>query len=298
VTSLAVRLRRKLATLRDRRAPRLSVVREATEGRPPIFIIGCQRSGTSLLRRIVDAHPAIACPPESKFLMPLTDVLRDEQSLRGLDSMGFDRVEVVAALREMASAFFAGYARARGKPRWADKTPNYVDCLSELAELFGDARFLLIVRDGLDVAFSLSEGRYRFPALERHIAEAGGDAPVAAGRFWAEQNDKIERFRAANPASCLRVRYEELTSEPEVTLRQVFEFVGEDWSPSVLAFNESPHDAGLEDPTVRWRDAIEPNSGRWRAWPGDVAARVVDACGPMLATLGYPRPTLDGRGEP
>src|ERR671931_35975 len=205
-------------------APRLSAPGTSSEGvvglEDPIFIIGCQRSGTSLLRRIIDSHSRIACPPESKFVGSIVGLLRDEASLRGLESMGFDRSEVVRATAEFIRSFFDEYASAQGKPRWADKTPNYVDWLNDLWEMFGpSARFLLIVRDGMDVAYSLSKRHY--PAIDEFLDAASGDKPVAAGLFWAHQNQTIRSFSAGHPEPCHQVRSEDLTANPAGTMQAV-----------------------------------------------------------------------------
>ena len=119
------------------------------------------------------------------------------------------------------------------------------------------------------------------------MVREGGNVPVAAGRFWAEQNGKIEAFRTAHPADCFRLRYEDLTEEPQVTLMPMFEFLGEAWEPSVLAYDRVPHDAGLEDPDVLRRRRIERNSGRFASWPEEVQRSVREACEPVLSALGY-----------
>jgi Sulfotransferase family len=288
--------KRVLARLRRRvdRAPRIHVplhLHSDAEGGlrpPPIFIIGCQRSGTSLLRRILDSHSGIACPPESKFLLPLTEILRSDAALRGLASMGYSREEVAKALSASASAFFEGYATAQGKRRWADKTPNYIDCLGELWEMFGTGtRFVVLIRNGLDVAYSLANPRRSYPAIEELVREEKGNVPVAAGRFWALQNEKIERFRTAHPSSCVQIRYEELTATPEPVLRSVFEFVGEPWESAVLQYNSLRHHSGFEDHEVVRKSRIRANSGRYRSWPEQIVEDVTSACQPTLRFLGY-----------
>lgn len=287
---------RLLARLRERadpRAPRLSapipsVRTQPVAAPPPIFVVGCFRSGTSLLRRILDSHSRIACPPESKFVKPLLEVLDRQAAMRGLASMGFERPEVVAALAAFVSSFFRSYAAGEGKPRWADKTPDYVDCLDGLWELFGPAgRFVLIVRDGMDVAYSLADPFRTFHAIDRHVRDAAGDVPVGAARYWAEQNEKMEAFRIAHPNACIRIRYEDLTGDPETCMRAVLAFLGEPWEPAVLDFSSFPHHAGIEDPDIRRRPRIVPTSGKHRTWPAPVQEAVREACGPMLQTLGY-----------
>jgi hypothetical protein len=236
----------------------------------------------------LDSHPRIACPPESKFLLPLTDLLRDEASMRGLASMGYDREDVVRTVAAFASRFFEGYAAAAGKARWADKTPNYVDRLPELWELFGPgSRYVLIVRDGLDVVFSLADSGRQYPAIGRYVERADGDRRIGAAHFWRDQNRRIEAFRLEHPDATHVVRYEELTTDPERVLRSMFGFLGEGWDPRVLDYQRFPHHAGFEDPDVRTRERIEPNSGRWRAWSPDERRRVAEACEPMLSRLGY-----------
>jgi Sulfotransferase family len=288
--SLWLRIVGRLRERRGARAPRLAhpADRPPTVKSPPIFIIGCQRSGTSLLRRIMDSHSRIACPPESKFILPLIQILRDRQAMRGLDSLGYPRAEVAGSLAAFISGFFEQYASAQGKSRWADKTPNYVNCLDELWELFGpDARFVLIIRHGMDTAYSLADPGRSYRALARFVDLAGGDVPLAAGTFWKDQNEKIEAFRTAHPEACIRIRYEDLTRNPSDTLQPIFGFVGEPWEPEVIDFNRHPHHAGIEDPETRRRHVITPNSGRHTEWPEAVQRKVRAACEPMLAALGY-----------
>jgi hypothetical protein len=286
--SLVTRIVGRLRERRGRRAPRLAPPGPSAAASPPIFVIGPHRSGTSLVRRILDSHSRIACPPESKFLLPLAEMLRDGQAMGGLDSMGYDRQAVLHATSTFVRSFFDAYASARGKQRWADKTPNYVGVLPELWELFGpDARFVLILRHGLDVAHSLSDPHRTFSAVTESVARWGGPPEVAAGRYWAEQSSRIEEFRAAHPEACHAVRYEELTTDPVPVLQRMFSFLDEPWEPQVMEYGRFPHDAGFEDPDVRRRKRIVANSGKYREWPPDVQLAVREVCEPMLSRLGY-----------
>ena len=289
--SLVARALGRLRQRADPVAPSLDPpsVERSANAEPAIFVIGCQRSGTSLVRRILDSHSRIACPAESRFLLTLLSVLEDDGAMRGLQGMGYERPAVAAALRAFAGSFFQRYAAAAGKARWADKTPQYVDLLDPLWEVFGpEARFVMVFRDGMDVAFSLADPNRAYPAIDPHVRQAGGDVPAGAARFWAAQNQKIDGFRHHHPEACVSVRYEDLTTDPGPVLKQMFGFLGEPWEPAVVDYARFPHHGGgFEDPDVRRRRSIEPNSGRWRAWPDPVQVRVREACEPMLARLGY-----------
>ncbi len=289
--SLRARVVGRLREREDERAPRISFATSDAplEREAPIFIIGAQRSGTSLLRRILDSHSHIASPPETKYLYPLTQILRDPKALRGLDSLGYDRTDVAAALAGVGRSFLDGYAKAQGKARWAEKTPNYVDCLPELWELYGETggRFVLLVRHGLDVAASLSDPNRHYPAIDPYLEDAAGDECVAAGLFWADKTRKILEFKHLHPESCFEIRYEHLTTSPEEALKPLFSFLNEKWEPDVIDYSRFAHHGGFGDPDVKRRRKIEPNSGRYSRWPRETQLAVRRACGPLLEELGY-----------
>lgn len=255
---------------------------------PPIFVLGCQRSGTSLFRRILDAHPNIACPPESAFIVQLAQVVENSRSLEGLQGMGFDRQQVLNRMGLFAGWFFEEYARSKGKPRWAEKTPHYVNHTETIDAMFrGNLQYIGIVRNGMDVAYSLCG--FEWGILKPYLAE-GLEKPLAAIRFWRDQNRKLLDFQAAVGSRFHRITYEDLTTHPETTLRSVFDFLNEPWDPMLLEYNRCEHDAGLEDINARNNSSIMVNSGKYRNWPLELQQSLYGEAKEMLDLLGYPCP--------
>lgn len=257
---------------------------------PPIFIVGCTRSGTSLLRRIIDSHSRIACPPESHFLRPLVATLSDRRSMLGLEGMGFSREVVLARTRAFAEQFFLEYATANEKPRWADKTPVYVECLDELDELFEERpQYILLYRHGLDVSFSMTTeiggfvSKLSLPCPSR----TDHQAIRAAAGYWSAQVTRMESFGARRPQRTLVVRYEDLTGSPETVVKEIMGFLGEPYEPSVLRFNAQHHDEGLEDGKVKLSGTIRPVAGRYGAWSPEQLAAAVEEAGEALVRFGY-----------
>lgn len=258
---------------------------------PPIFVIGVQRSGTSLLRRMLDTHPNIACPPESKFILPLQELIKDDQALRGLASMGFPRQVVMKRLREFVAEFFEAYAAAKGKSRWADKTPNYVDCLDFLDELFAfTPRYIAIVRHPFDVCLSFEQAAKNsgkpMRAIRSYVAKAP-DFRIGACRFWNDQNLKIASFLPQVLDRAVAISYEALTSKPDEVLPRLIGFLDEPWDPVVLGFNAVHHDHGFEDRKIRTMPTIVSNSGKFLGWPLSERQRLAEVAEECMTTFGY-----------
>jgi hypothetical protein len=259
------------------------------KGERPIFVIGVHRSGTTLVRLILDSHSRIACPPESFFLLPESRLLADAKALEGLLAMGFSREHVAARLREHVAYFFEMYAASHGKPRWADKTPSYVECLDFIETLFGPScQYVFVYRNGLDSACSIAA----IPDIaeaDPHVAACGGDRFAGAARYWATQCGVMREFAARHPGRVIEVFYEALVGEPERETRRLFEFLGETFEPAVLAFHEKPHDrwAGLQDIKAVASKGFQPNVGAWRAQPPERVRAMLEQAGERLRELGY-----------
>lgn len=259
---------------------------------PPIFIVACPRSGSSLLRRIIDSHSRIACPPESHFLRPVLDGLADRRSMVGLESMGFGRDVVLARTRVFVERFFLDYAAANTKARWADKTPLYVDYLDQLDELFaGTPRYVMLYRHGLDVAFSLTEvfGEDLYtltPATSRDDHKL----IRTAARYWSDRVERMQRFQRAHPDRTMAVRYDRLVTEPLPVLQSLFAFLGEPFEAQTLDFNAQHHDDGLEDGRVRSTKTFQPSIDNYRRWAAAEIQAAAQEAGASLENLGFVRP--------
>lgn len=253
----------------------------------PIFIVGAHRSGTSLVRRVLDSHPAIACPPESFFLKHFTPLLADVFTFAGLENLGFDRAAALAGLRRGASHFHEAYRRAKGKPRWADKTPQYAFHLDTLETLFGpDCQYVLVLRHPLDVAYSLFSRRWGldWPGRDEH-----GEPLQEACRYVAESVRQQLAFQETHVERCHVVRYEALVHSPEPTLRALCAFLDEPWDPVLLRHHDRPHDLGTEDPIARGTPGFRPSEGNYRAWPPADVERAWTLLEPIASRAGYGR---------
>jgi hypothetical protein len=283
---VAARLRRRLrmavATQRVFVAPPAKARTEL-----PIFIIGVHRSGTTLLRLVLDSHSRIAVPRESVFLLPLSAILREESAWQGLGALGFEPEHVFLKLREFSDYFFDAYAAARGKPRWADKSPQYVDCLDFIDKLYGPAcKYLFIYRHGLDVANSI--GPRQNIKLARPHKEACGDPYVGAARYWATQCQKMLAFAGTHRERVHEFKYEDFVQAPEQVGRQIFAFLGEPWEPQVLEHYKHEHDVGgLEDSIASASIGFRPSMKNYLELPAAAVEGMKREAGEVLERLGY-----------
>ena len=259
--------------------------------RTPILVLGCHRSGTSLMRRCLNSHSRIACPPETLFLESFAKLLEYPDAGSGLAAIGMTPEDAVDDLREMVERWMRRHAAREGKPRWADKSPGVLAHLEGLERLMGEhTQYIAIVRDGMDVATSLGSARPRWWQLEPFV-DTDDDLYLAAARYWADRNRKLRAFIDAHNDRVHLVRYETLVRHPEATLQGVYRFLGERWEPEVLDFNRHAHAHGLEDHHVSTTTTFEDNSGKHRQRPQPQQVKMWDIVGPVMERFGYPART-------
>jgi hypothetical protein len=237
------------------------------EENDPIIIIGCHRSGTSLVRRMLDSHSRIACPAETLFLEHLGAVVGDDYARRGLGAIGLNSGEVEEDLHQLVWRYFSHYTAKRGKKRWADKSPGTAHHLTGIDRILrGRAKYLYVTRCGLDVSYSLGAARPVWQQLGPYL-RGSPDSFTAAAYYWRDMNEKCLAFAAEVPQRVGHLSYERLVAEPELTMKQVFAFLGESWEPSILDFNAHQHDSGLEDHIVSTTTRVENHQGKHKALP-------------------------------
>ncbi|HLY17473.1 MAG TPA: sulfotransferase [Bryobacteraceae bacterium] len=267
--------------------------------RPPIFIVGWPRSGTTLLRNLLRSHPNLTFPPESQFIPTYyraygdpgnrADAIRLGKIILSTRSIRTWRIDLEPAafcgcrtFREVLCLLFGTWAKQEKKTRWGDKTPQYVTDIPLLRELFPTAQILHIIRDGRDAAVSALR-----VAFEGNLATAAlrWKASVRAGR---------QAGAAQSAGAYLEVRYESLLQDPEAVMKQICTFLGEPYDPAVLkpspprphALSGAPWING--DPPDGDRVIVRSNAGKWQAMmrPSD---RVLfeSLAGELLQELGY-----------
>jgi Sulfotransferase family len=228
----------------------------------PIVVGGCHRSGTSVVRRMLDAHPNIHCGPEVTFFRDFYGAYADDplghlrftQSARSL----LPEEDLLDVLGRAFVTLHERAAELAGKRRWADKSPDNVLYTGAWDRLLGD-RWLLVhvVRHPLDTLASMSE--IGFPLT------IPGDL---AGRidFYRRYTEAGLAFGELHPTRYRRVVYERLVSSPAAELSALMEWLGEELDPRQLEFNAVPHERGLEDPKIHDTTGLHTESvDRWQA---------------------------------
>jgi hypothetical protein len=198
------------------------------QAKPPIFIVGCHRSGTSLLRMLLDSHPDISAGAEEASLSWLAHLDTDRWRTT-LSNYGFSEDEWLAAVRSLFEPLHVRYAESQGKNRWAIKCPQNALLLEYIDKLYPTCQVVHIVRHPRDVVAS-----NRRMYGKRRGAHYGGR--------WVHAVRSAEAVGAALGQDRYRsLRYEDLVSNPELILRSLLKWLGEPWSDDVLRFGDRTH---------------------------------------------------------
>ena len=207
----------------------------------PIFILGAPRSGTTVAAWALAEHSQLWTSGESYVLAEIFGGARGDKNFNALfqtaEVLGdgsliqqemMSRTELLAALGLGVNALFTSRS---GDRRWIDHTPVQSLMVDRLGEMFPDAQFLHLLRDGRRAVHSMIHFQDALqPAVREKFKKAGWDIPwldfTEACRTWREYAGKVLDFSVANPGRCLTVRQEHLVSRPEETFASIYQFLG------------------------------------------------------------------------
>lgn len=260
---------------------------------PPVFVGGCPRSGTTLLRTMLNSHPHLAVPHETKIMIPayrrrdqfgdlsLADNRRGvARWITELKDSRFERIgipedelmEAFAAappsLGSLLSTCYSMYAERNGKVRWGDKRPSYSQHLNALFSLFPDARFVNVVRDPRACAASMRQ------------AWKGWGRLASAVEIW-ERTDRTvqEAMRKLPSDQIFQIRYEDLVTDEEATLKSVCEFMSLDLAglPDMLSYHATGTDFATGKLHENSSKPVDPEGvGRWAKELDDQAIAFIE----------------------
>jgi hypothetical protein len=273
----------------------------------PIFIVGVHRSGTTLLRYVLNSHPRIYIPPETDFIpyffnkhphaklsqkkvARILDIIfsryryvEDWQGARP-DSQEFYERMPTKDPSAFLNQLYSDYARQNGALRWGDKTPIYASYVDLIHKIFPEAQFIHIIRDPFDASISLLE---KYQEDEFHV-----DIYFAA-RNWVRRIKAIQASRKTLPVQCYyEVRYEEFVSDAITETQNLCEFIGEEYfeemnKQHLLARQEIPTDSHFFSNVRKPVFTNSVNRGRRDLSLAD--RRVIQrVAGELMAELGYP----------
>jgi hypothetical protein len=280
---------------------------------PYLFIVGCQRSGTTLLKRMLNAHPRLAVTSESNWIARLFEkkagltpeglVSPELLSLLVVDpafsrlNIGRKDLETLSrpgekvAYSEFVSGIFNLYGKTQGKALVGNKTPAHVRRLHTLHALWPKARFVHLVRDGRDVCLSIA----KWPAAQQKkpgTLTTWKDDPVTTTAFWWELHVRLgqQAHNWLGPELYYEMRYETLVERPAKESAALCAFLGLPYDRAMLSFHEG---RTIDDPNLESKERWLPATLGLRDWRSDMPAEQVErfegAVGPLLDELGYPR---------
>lgn len=263
----------------------------------PVFVLSHERSGSTLLRYIIDTHPQV-CSPAHLHLGQLCRSLHTSifyslgQTLDVTDEAMRERL-VAEETRCIVDQLMGRYVKAKGKQLWCEKTTENLQYLWFLNEVFPDARYLCLYRNCMDVVHSSIEcSRLGFlPELAPYVQRRPENIVAAMVESWVEKTKILIEFERAHLSQCFRIKYETLVAEPSRTLLLMFASLGLEWDENLLdAVFSTQHDQGSGDRKILFTKKVNAESiGRGSTIsreniPADLLVKMND----LLTQLEYP----------
>lgn len=276
----------------------------------PVFIVGMNGSGTSMMLDSLGRHPELYAVPQETLMMPyiigqatrfgdLTDdaiftaygqfalaqmpVLRRITGQEALQ-LPADWLTQPRTIEGVFDGIFGSLAKARNKARWCEKTPDHVQHIRLLAEVFPGASFVHMIRDGREVASSIGRRQMRHPELVIYR--------------WKKLVEEGRSAGAGLPGRYLEVRYEDLTSDPRGQMQRLCAFLKVNFAEQVLQ-SRMPQNPRRKDLPQGALGEIGENPVKWPGYfDSAMVRRLEEIGGRMLADLGYDVRTVRGDDAP
>lgn len=276
----------------------------------PIFMIGTQRSGSNLLRLMLNQLTEIASPHPPHILermQPLVDKygdLNDKENFSQLvddvcklielnpvewQDVTLDRNSIIRRCKKHRSlaavygAVYDLYAESNKAKTWCCKSLINIHFIDIIENYFKSPRYIYLYRDGRDVALSFQKA----VVGEKHIYNIAKD--------WAETQEKaIDLMRHVAPERIFCVSYEHLTSKPREVASELCKFLGVEYNDSMMDFYKTSEARNAANSSKLWGNVTSPvmsnNSGKYKAeMPADEIRIFESVAGHVLDKLGYAR---------
>jgi len=267
----------------------------------PVFVLCCGRSGSTLLRFLLDTHPHLACPPETRLPAMSAQMASVWSQLQGTPlvterpgDLPVIGEPVLAGIRSAVDRMVGSYLARRRKRRYCDKSLNTAEHADLLLRVFPGATFICLYRHPMDVIASGIEacpwGLNGF-GFDPYAAASPGNAVLALARFWADNAAATLAVEERLRERCHRVRYEDLVADPEGVADGIFRFLGEPPMPGIseACFSTERERLGPADYKIWHTSRIRADSvGRgWSIPAGLVGPDMTATINDLIGKLGY-----------
>jgi hypothetical protein len=269
------------------------------------------RTGSTLLRFLLDAHPDLACPPETS-LPAMCGQLAVVWSLiegavlsqnRG-DTPSLVPPGAVAGIKATVDRMTGAYLDRRNKKRFCDKSLGSARYVDLLAQLYPKAKFLCLYRSPMDMIKSgldASPWGLNGYGFDSYAGDSPGNAVLALARYWLDNASQIAAAEKRYPDQCHRIRYEDMVTATEDVASEIFAFLGLPAVPQIeeRCFSADREWFGPADHKIWATSRISDKSvGKGESIPsGLIPAPILGGINELAGQLGY-QPVDDTWGTP